>query len=94
MREQLSPKPWTLGVKLSPGPNVSEFRETGYPESGPVRLSFDSEKSRPGLAYLIAEPDVVRKLDGPGGELTNRPDMVSPRTPDGADMLSPYAPNE
>ena len=94
MREQLSPKPWTLGVKLSLGPNVSEFRETGGPESGPVRISFDSEWSRQGLAYLIAEPDVVIKFDGPGGQSTNRPDMVSPRSPDGAGMLSPCAPNE
>ena len=94
MRKQLSPKPWTLEVKLSLGPNISEFRETGDPESGPLRISLDSERSRQGLAYLIAEPDVVIKLDGPGGELTNRPDMVSPRSPDGAGMLPPYAPNE
>ena len=46
MRKQLSPKPWTLEVKLSLGPNVSEFRETGDPESGPLRISLDSERSR------------------------------------------------
>ena len=43
VRKQLSPQPWTPGVKLSLGPNASEFRGTGDPESGPVRISFDSE---------------------------------------------------
>ena len=50
-----------------------------------VQFGFLSIQNE-GLAYLIAEPDVVIKLDGPGGELTNRPDMVSPRSPDGAGM--------
>ena len=39
----VSPKPWTLGVRLSLGPDVNEFRGTGGPESCPVRISFYSE---------------------------------------------------
>ena len=41
--------------------------------------------------YLLAGPDVGVELGGPDGELTNRLDMVSPRSPDGEDSLSPCA---
>ena len=85
VRVQLSPKPWTLEGKLPLSPDVNGFREAGCPESGPARISFCLEQSRQGLAYLLAELDVEVKLCGLDGELTNRLDMVSPRSPDGAD---------
>ena len=44
------------------------FRETGYPESGPVRISFCLEQSRQGLAYSLAELGVGVKLCGLDGE--------------------------
>ena len=94
MREQLSPKLWTMEGKLPLSPDVNEFRETGYPESGPARISFCLEQSRQGLAYSLAELDVGVKLWGLDGELANRPDMVSPRSPDGAGSLSPCGPIE
>ena len=40
MREQLSPRLWTLEGKLPLSPGVSESRETRDPESGPARISF------------------------------------------------------
>ena len=40
MREQLSPRLWTLEGKLPLRPGVREFRETGDPESGPARISY------------------------------------------------------
>ena len=43
MRVQLSPKLWTLEGKLPLSPDVNGFRETGYPESGPARISFSLE---------------------------------------------------
>ena len=93
MRVQLSPKLWTLEGKLPLGPDVNGIRETGYPESGPAQISFCLEQSRQGLAYLSAELDVGVKLCGLDSELTNRLDMVSPRSPEGADNLSPCAPS-
>ena len=66
MREQLSPKLWTLEGKLPLSPDVNEFRETGYPESGPVRISFCLEQIRQGLA--LAELGVEVKLCGLDGE--------------------------
>ena len=84
---QLTPKLWTLEGKLPLSPDVNGLRETGYPESGPARISFCLEQSRQGLEYLLAELDVGVKLCGLDGELTNRLDMVSPRSPDGADNL-------
>ena len=93
MRVQLSPKLWTLEVKLPLGPDINKFRETGYPESGPVRIS--SVQTKPTRSsVLLAELDVGLKLVDLGGESTNRLDMVSQRSPDRADILSPYAPNE
>ena len=71
MREQLSPRLWTLEGKLPLSPGISESRGTGDPES-------------------VVEVE----LGGPGGELTNRLDMVSPKPPDGEDSLSPCAPIE
>ena len=85
MRVQLSPKLWTLEEKLPLSPDVNVFRETGYPESGPAQSPFCLEQSRQGLAYLLANLDVGVKLCGMDGELTNRLDMVSPRTAGGAD---------
>ena len=90
---QLSPKLWTLEGKLPLHPDVNRFRETGDPDSGPARISFCLVQSRRGPAYLLAELDVGVKLCGLDGELTNRLDMVSPRSPDGADNLSPCAPS-
>ena len=93
---QLSPKLWTLEGKLPLSPDVNGFQETGYPESGPAWISFCLEQSQQGLAYLLAELDVgvkIRKTCGVDGELTNHLDMVSPRSPDGADNLSPCAPS-
>ena len=91
-----SPKLWTLEGKLPLRPDVNGIRETGDPESGPARISFCLVQNRQGLAYSLAEIDVVVKLCGPDGELTNRLDtcMVSPRSPDGADNQSPCAPIE
>ena len=91
---QLSPKVWTLEGKLPLSPDVNGFRETGDPVSFPARISFCLVQSQQGLANLLAELDVRVKLCGPDGELTNRLDMASPRSPDGADNLSPCAPIE
>ena len=92
MRVQLSPKLWTLEGKLPLSPDVNGIRETGYPESGPARISLCLKQSRQDLVYLLVELDVGVKLDL-DGELTNRLDMVSPRSPDGAGNLSPCAPS-
>ena len=94
VRVQLSPKLWTLEGKLPLSLDVNGFRETGGPVSGPARISFCLVQSQQGLAYLLAELDVGVKLCGQDGELTNRLDMVSPRSPDDADNLSPCAPIE
>ena len=40
MREQLSPRLWTLEGKLPLSAGVSESRETGDPEPGPAQISF------------------------------------------------------
>ena len=85
MRVQLSPKLWTLEGKLPLSPDGNVFRETGYPETGPARIPFCLEQSRQGLAYLLANLDVGVKLCGMDGELTNRLDIVSPRTAGSAD---------
>ena len=94
MHVQLSPKFFTLEGRLPLSPDVNGFRETGDPGSGPAQISFCLVQSRQGLAYLLAELDVGVKLCGSDGELTNRLDMVSPRSPDGADNLSLCAPIE
>ena len=39
---QLSPKPWTLGGKLSPDSGITEAPETGYPELVLVTISLRS----------------------------------------------------
>ena len=68
MRKQLSPKLWTLEGELPLSPEVNKFRETEYPESGPVQISFCLEQSRQGLAYSLAELGVGVKLCGLDGE--------------------------
>ena len=46
MHVLISPEPWIVGVMLSLDPCVSENRETGYPDLGPVQM-FPRFKLRP-----------------------------------------------
>ena len=67
----LSPELWNLGARLPLGPNVGEFRGTGYPALGPAQDFSRLGVNQPGLAFLKAGPDVVtRPVDLGGGSVS------------------------